>query len=342
MKANRPRLVTAVVLGVLGCLLLSAGNVAVWAWRTSTNTDTWTHATNPLFDDDQFVAGVSAFLTDRILQEVDIQALIDKYLPGSLTVVGPAAENLARQELDDLIRSTLEKSSIKELLRLGNAHGHRLTYEVMSDKNAYVRIDGDTVVVDLDTVLQSVADQLDKVGLDPYPNGVPNGTAEFEVTKSATLGNAKRSIDALKVLRWALPLAGLLLLVGSAFVAPRRLRALVPLGLGVAASSLLLLVGQASGRDVMFSGVTDPIEKVAGTKLWDAAAAGLVRQTLVLVVAGCVLAAIGFLFARRQSMSTPASGAVPVPEAGPVPDVTWASGTHESWPLEPPPAPPSS
>jgi hypothetical protein len=256
-----------VVLVVVACLSAAVANVAVWAWRTALDTDTYTATSAAILGDDDVLTAVTEYLVDEILELVDVEELTASVLPDELDFLSGTGEAAARRTLREVVGS-------------------------------------DVLVVDLDSAMQEVADQVDDWGITIWPGGVPEGTAELAVVEAGELGEAKRAVNTLDWMRWLLP--ALALVTGGAAVAvsPRRPRTLVMLGVGLAGAAVLVLVVEAVAEWSVLEGFTDPIDRLAGQSLWDIASQGLIGQTVLLVVVGVGLAVVGLVLGRFRSPSS--------------------------------------
>jgi hypothetical protein len=304
---NRARTWIATALVVVAAIVASAANVALWARDTALDTDTYLDTVVPLVSDEELTEAVAERLTDLLFDNVGAEALAAQFLPdgvdGLAGLVGPA-DDLLRPFVVEQVEAVLRSGRVADLWELVNREAHELFVDALTGRSEYLRVDGDRVVLDLSPAVEALGDQLAEWGLGFADRELPDGVSEITVFESPEIGDAVDAIDRLDRLATVLPLLAVVLVVAGVAIAPRRARALGWGGVALAASSVVLLVGQVVVGDWALGSITEPIAELAGRSLWSIAGGRLAARTAVLAALGAAVALVGFgaeVMVRRRA-----------------------------------------
>lgn len=288
------------VLVVIASLAGAATGVAWWARQTALDTDTYSAIADEALASVAVQEVISRHLVGAVLEVVSIEELAASALPGDqLDFLGGTAEGFARGWLEDLVADLLAQPGIRQALGFVNREAHEQIVPLLRDENQYIRIEGDSLVVDATPVADQVGSQLDAIGLGSALDRLTPDDLTFVVSDIAELAQAKRAVGTLDTLVVVLPLMAIAAAISAVVVARRRARAITLLGIGLATASFVTLLVEAVAQWSLLSAVTDPLAQLAGDSLWDIAASGLVRVMVLLIVLGGVAAGAGALLERK-------------------------------------------
>lgn len=120
------RSIAAVVALILGLGLLPLGTVTYWGNRTVTDSERYIETMGPLAYSEQIQDSLSVFITDKIEEQVDPEALVNQVFAGLIEeypslkalvpIVAGAIDSLIAQVVDRLVRS----EQFQELWNLAN------------------------------------------------------------------------------------------------------------------------------------------------------------------------------------------------------------------------------
>jgi hypothetical protein len=306
----------SVVLLALTCLSLLASTLAVWVDATLLDTDRFVALVQPLGQDSQVIESVSSYVADQLVVALAIPQRTAAVLPASgqflVGTLEQSVHDFVQTRTAALLSSDQPQTAWHGLVRSLHAElvaalrGHPSTLTIANG----------ALTVDLLPLIAAALRQLQQAdhGLVPSTLAVPALTGaqspqqerqvlaralgvplapNFGVVtllQSDGLTAAQRMVSVLDALRVILPIVTLALAVAAIWTAADRRRALLLLGIGVAASflaailSLQLLLGQFAA-----AAPASPAHEITGTLvglLW----ASLVAVLVALVIAGALVA----------------------------------------------------
>ncbi|MFD9127380.1 hypothetical protein ACFV0G_21895, partial [Kitasatospora sp. NPDC059571] len=263
---RRPlRTATAAVLIVLAALLTPLGVLASWVHTEIADTDRYVATVAPLADNPAVQSAVADRVTAEIVRQIPVDSLLNGLVPGGtpllgdlLKGLGPAltggVDALVRTGVEDFVRSDAFREVWTDLNR--DAHA-ALDKEVTGAGGGAVRIDGDTVVLDLAPVVARVKASLAASGF-AAAGAIPEIHTSYTLVRSAEVGRVRTG---LRLLSLAGPWVGVLaVLCGAAGVlaAVHRRRALVAPPQGATAGT------RGRGRGVSAVRARIPVRRAAG------------------------------------------------------------------------------
>jgi hypothetical protein len=294
----------AVVLIVLGCVLAPISVVAVWGANQVTNTDRYVANISPLISE----PAVQNALTDRIStavnKQINVRHLTNQVAAqlshrgltrlGSLlsTFSGSIASGVA-----GVIHSTVAKiirsAQVRQLWIQGNRLIHQQLVLALSGKKSAITVSNGQVVVGLGPIVNQVKHKLAARGL-TIVNKLPPINPTFPLFSAKYLVKAQTLYRALTALKWILPFLTLACLAAGVYVARRHRRALVGVGLGLAASMIVLGVALAIVRTLYLNKLPVNVNAAAAAVAFDTLVRFIREGLRVLLALGLVVALAGF------------------------------------------------
>jgi hypothetical protein len=286
---------------LIAAVLLALGNVA--SWSSEVARDPVTYADAEVLDLQDGLDGlVRARMTAALLEWIDLEQLVDDALPGPLGLIGGPTEDLARAALDDSVEAVLGQEPFASTLeRLESSADRELVNLLLADSD-WFRLDGTTLLLDLDPLVAQAAQRFDELVPDLLAEAVPGLTAAALLPDDIEDGGVELAVGELPVLhegrseladldRAARPLviaAAAFAILGLSISAARR-RGLVIAGLALAGAALAVgLATWSSGAPPAPS--TDALREIAGQSFTDADGGALLARSAALFVGGLLLA----------------------------------------------------
>jgi hypothetical protein len=305
----------------VGATLLALGNAAVWVAETAEDRETYAEASLLDLEDGGLAGLIRARLTSTLMDWAAIPERVDAALPGPLSLVGGPAEDLTRRVVDEAIAGTLALPEIDALIERIEATADDELLNLLFAESEWLRLDGDTVVLDLDPLVLEASYRIDELIPDWASDAVPALRAETLVPDQIDGGGLELALGEVPVLLQArdtlgtvgdlaqrYAVVGAVLVVAGVLLARRRGRVLVGLGLALAASAAV--VGTGLPIDAVFGDDIAILEEVAGSSFVSIDGEELMARSLPLVAAGLALAtaaalAVGLAGRRDDRPDTP-------------------------------------
>ncbi|MEU7580862.1 hypothetical protein AB0B50_25025 [Streptomyces sp. NPDC041068] len=271
----------AAVLIALVAVLAVTSVVGVWGSRTTLNTDRWIATVGPLPEDPEVNAAVSAYLTNEIFDQLDVEQRLSEALPPRASFLAAPVTGAVHDYVRDSISKLIATDQFQELWRATNEFAHARIVAVLEKSNKNVRVEGDTVTLNLlpmvNNLLRSLEDQLPtlfgkKLDLPPLSSGeippglhervekalnvdLPEDFAQIRLYDRHELGQLQEAVLVFKRAVVGL-LIGVPVLLGLAlWVSPNRRRTLLQLGLWLVVTVTVLSSVLRAVRDQLLDQV---------------------------------------------------------------------------------------
>ena len=295
------RSIAAVLALILGLGLLPLGTVTYWGHRTVTDTERYLETMQPLAYDEDVQDSLSIFLTEKIEEQVDPEALVNQLFAGLIEqypalkalvpVVSGAIDSLIAQVVDRLVRS----DQFKQLWDLANTAAQKGLMAILEGRDdGPVSLQGDAVVLDISSIIDQVKQGLVDRGFAAAANiNVPEADRQIVLLEAPQLAQIRTIYSLTSPIAVALFFFAILLLVLAVFLARRRPRMVAWAGGGAAAGGLLLIVGLGIGETVFVNTLDGtPFEKASQT-FYDQLLKFLYNGAYAIVVLGIIVLAVG-------------------------------------------------
>ena len=295
------RSIAAVLALILGLGLLPLGTITYWGHRTVTDTERYLETMQPLAYDEDVQDSLSVFLTEKIEEQVDPEALVNQLFAGLIEqypalkalvpVISGAMDSLIAQVVDRLVRS----DQFKQLWDVANAAAQRGLMAILEGRDdGPVSLQGDAVVLDISSIIDQVKQGLVDRGFAAAANiNVPEADRQIVLLEAPQLAQIRTIYSLTSPIAVALFFFAILLLVLAVFLARRRPRMVAWAGGGAAAGGLLLIVGLGIGETVFVNTLDGtPFEKASQT-FYDQLLKFLYNGAYAIVVLGIIVLAVG-------------------------------------------------
>ena len=283
---------------MLGCGLVALSLVAIWLRVTLLDTDRYVNTVAPIAAEPAVQDAVAAKLETAIYSRVDFAGLAREVLPDRADLLAPAIERGVQGVISDRIAEFTRSERFQELWIEANRRAHTRVVELLTGgQSGRLRLDDDTVYLDLSAAVDRVRTRLQERGLTRIANAIPPTVdGQVELFQSSGLVQAQRAVRWLKALAILLPLLALLCLAGSIWLARRRRRAVVRVAIGVIVAMLFLVAVLAVGRSAYLDALGQgALPRDAASNIFDTLVALLRQGGRIIVVAAVIVALITFV-----------------------------------------------
>ncbi len=295
------RSIAAVLALILGLGLLPLGTVTYWGHRTVTDTERYLETMQPLAYDEDVQNSLSVFITDKIEEQIDPEALVNQVFAGLIEeypslkalvpIVAGAIDSLIAQVVDRLVRS----DQFKQLWDLANTAAQKSLMAILEGRDdGPVSLQGDEVVLDISVLVDQVKQGLVDQGFSAAANtNVPQADRQIVRLEAPQLAQIRTIYSFTSPVAAGLIYIAILLLVLAVVLARRRPRMTAWAGGGAAVGGGLLVVGLGIGESIFVNTLEGtPFEKASQT-FYDQLLKFLYNGAYSLIVLGIIVFAVG-------------------------------------------------
>jgi hypothetical protein len=305
---QRWRTIVATLCIVVACALAPLSAVAVWTRNQVTDTDRYVATVSPLARDPAIQAAIADQITAQVFTYIDIQgltrqavdALADRGLRPELATqleafAVPVANGVRSFTRDQVGRIVASDAFADAWVQANRAAHAELVRALTGEGGGAVRIENDTVSLNLATFVQTVKAQLVASGF-TLAARIPEVNTSFVLFQSADVTRVRSGFNLLNTLGVWLPVITLILLVIGVYVARDHRRAVVGAALGIAGAMVVLALGLAVFRAIYLDAVpASVLPHDAAAVLYDTIVRFLRLGLRTILVLALVVAAGAFL-----------------------------------------------
>jgi hypothetical protein len=290
------RNVIATILIVLGCVLAGPAVAAHALERQLAHEDEYLEAVGPVADDAVVRQEIATRVTDAISRKLGQLGPGERELPESL-----------RKPVSTAVTKAVDSEAFRNAWSTVNRLAHpRVLAMLREETGGSLRIEDDTVVLDLGVVLDEIKRWLSEEGV-PLVDRIGEIEVSMELFSRPSVRRAIPAFNTLENFSVVFPIAAIGLLVAGVAIGTRRARMLLIAGTGLVVAMLLLLLYRSLAMDQLRSRSKSP--ELAGA-FYDALTDYLLVLLWVVFAAGAVVALAGLIGTlRRRQASEPAPSA---------------------------------
>jgi hypothetical protein len=291
----RARRALPMTLVILATVIAFFSVFAVWAKRQLLETDTWTHTSSQLLENEDIRNAVADFLVTQLYANVNVENELAKALPPRLQpLAGPASGGLRELALN-ITQRALAQPKVQALWEDANRTAHQEFLDVVDNKNEAVSTTGGNVVLDLGAILNQVANQVGVGG--NLASKLPPDAAQLTIMKSDQLEAVQTGVRILRTLAWLLAALAIVLYAMAIYLAgARRRETLRAVGIAFIAVGVAVLFAHGlAGNYVVGALTTTAASEPAADATWSIATSQLVEIAQGLVLYGVVIVLAAWL-----------------------------------------------
>ncbi|MFJ3612552.1 MULTISPECIES: hypothetical protein [Streptomyces] len=290
------------LLVVIGCVLVPLGLVAAWTADLLGDTDRYVQTVSPLASDPDIQAAVANRVTGAVMEHIDLPTLLEGVAPDqrplaekALGKLGDSLESAVSSFVHDRAQDVVASPAFETIWTDANRAIHTsLDRALTGDQDGAVKIETDTVTIDLAPVIERVKERLVDSGL-TVAGKIPEIHTDFTVLRSDDIGKAKTGFALLQTMGVWLPVIAVLLVAGGVLLAVRRRRALVAAALGFAFAAVVLGIALTVFRTVYLNALPSSVSPAAAGTVYDTLIRFLRTSVRVCAVLGVLVALVAWL-----------------------------------------------
>jgi hypothetical protein len=286
------RSTAVVVLMALGFLLTPISIAAIWTRNEVFDTSTYVETVTPLAEDPAVIDAVAAQVTTALFAQIDVEQLLQQELPPRLAfAAGPIADQV-RSQTNGLVVKALETPQFQAVWVKVNQTAHEALVKFLTaDAPSALSVQDGQLVLDLGPIVEQVKTQLVAQGVSLASN-IPDVSTSIvlPVANVDAIVKARNAASALRTLSYVLPLLGLLCFGLAVFLARDRRRAVIWVGLLLAAGALVSGIAVSLERSAYLSVAKLPQD--AAASVFDTLIRFMRNANRVVFFVGLLLAAV--------------------------------------------------
>lgn len=298
-KTRGWRMYLALVVVVLFGIALIPANQAAWLATTTLNTDNFVSTFGPLPSDEAVARALGTGIAAQVAEEAALDEVLASRLPSELQFIAApvagAVETLIAEAATRIISSDQFDAIWNGALR--TAHSAAITVIEKSRSGTVSAQDGQ-VILDLSELVRQVDERLQERGIDVInPEEID---ATIVLYESEELGLVQSIINIVYSIRWAAPIAVLILLAGAVLIASDRRKVTIWLGIATIVAMVLTLIEIRLLRNSVLGEIADPVYQEGAAAAWNIVVDRLLAQTWGLLLLGLVAALVAWFFGPSE------------------------------------------
>jgi hypothetical protein len=305
----------ATILIVLGCVLAPIAVVGVWAGNQITDTGRYVATVEPLINDPAIQNVLTDRITNEIISQLNVTGTVDQAaaqlqsrgltrISTLLTTFGPQITSAVTGFIHSTVHTVISSQAMANAWVQVNTIAHQSVVKLLSGQgNGALTSANGQITLNLGPLIAVVKQALVARGFS-LAGSIPNVNPTVALFQAKELGKAQAGYRLVSDLKIVLPILALVLLAAGVFTARGRRRALIVVGLGVAASMVVLAIALLIARTIYLNSVPSSVLPT------DAAAAAYDALVHFLRVGLRVVLAVGLVIAIGAFITGPSRAAV--------------------------------
>ncbi len=307
---------------ILASISVVLSGVTVWAHQVLLNSDRYAALVADVSDDPAVVAAVSAKVATGVVTAVDVQGRLEQVLPGPAAIIAAPIADQIEQKLEEVVGNVLVSEQFQTVWVDANRALHEKVVAFLRGDTTVLQTRDGVVYLDVYPLIDAVLRQLQQIGIIPAESELPDPTqfalgtagrallertlgvtlpddfAAIPLFEAAGLQKAQGIVQAFDAITIGSVILTILLMLGAIFLARRRRRMVMAVGLGAVAGLMLLGIGIRLAKEAVVSGFADPQGAAAVAAIFTAAITDL-RGTLIWVaVVGIIVVVVAYVIGR--------------------------------------------
>ncbi|MFJ4536833.1 hypothetical protein ACIP39_12835 [Streptomyces tibetensis] len=309
VRHRRARRAGSSVLLLLALLLAPLAVVAAWVHDTVSATDRYVATVAPLASAPSVQNVVINRLTDRVVDNVDVQAVTDslvrtlqdagappRVVDGAASLEEPL-RNAVRTVVDRTVTGVITSDVFQQVWEGASRRSHAAEVNMLTgDREGALGAVNGTVQLDVGEVVDQVRERLVDAGFDKAA-AIPDSDRTITLFETEQLGKAQDAMRLLDVLGTWLPVLTVVVAALAVWTAPAHRVMLMITATGVGVMMVGLLVALAVVRRVYLDSVPPAVlPGDAAAAIYDTFIRFLRDSTLTLLVVSVITALVAYLY----------------------------------------------
>src|SRR6266487_4613610 len=292
-RLPRWRRALVATLVIVSVVLVPLAGVSVWVRNLVLDTNHYVDTVAPLAKNKDITDVVAKRATDRLFQEVDVEARAKDALPERAQFLAGPISSGVQTFVHDAAERALATEQFATVWRNANRRAHALVVKALTDEGKNVFIKNDKVVLDLSAEIDEVVKRLDERGVTVFDGlSKKQKNLQVELFDASQLEKARSAVHLLDRVRIVLVVLVFVLLRAALALSGNRRRTSMRWGLGLVAAMAVTAALLALGRSAF---VNVAQNRDAAAAVFDILTSLLRNGIRTIAVLGLVVALAAFL-----------------------------------------------
>lgn len=287
-RQHRGRRWAVALLIVLGCILLAAANLTFWLRGTVLSTNGWVAAIGPLSRNETIANAMSLYVVGEVFDTVDVASLVAEALPEKVAILSGPLTGVLQDLAQDAVTTAIQSDPFNAVWVAVNRTAHATAMEILRGNGSLLYLREGRLTVDLSDILDYIQGAF---GLEALGLFAGEDWGKFVLLESQQVASVQQVLGLIGGVGLVVPLLALAVLVVAWVISLWRRRTLLWIGIGVAITMALSLIGFAVAQPLVLISIADPLVRLLAGEIWDVILRGLYIQTIVILVVGLLLVA---------------------------------------------------
>jgi hypothetical protein len=327
--ARRPSRLRGLLVGLLvllSCLAVVVTGVAWWAHYTVMDTDGYMKIVGPIGKDPEAIQNLSTYISSQVVKTTDLQTRISDALPAQVQILSGPLTAYVEDFITKGARRVLSTPRAYDLWIRINEVGHDKVVALLRGESTGAYIQGSDVRLNLLPLISQALVWLDGrlpgalssrfnppvISPDTDPRQgiqevadwagkpLPSDFGQITLLQSDALGPAQTAVKWFDRLMWILPLITAALIALTVWLARRRGRAAIAIGIGAAVAIFITRVIVLRASEYLTEQVREGTGQHIVRQVVDASLGPLTTLTVWICVIGVVVALLVWALGRRD------------------------------------------
>jgi hypothetical protein len=293
------RIAVRVLIG-LGTLLTILAIFSIWAERQALDTTEWGNTSTKLLDDKDVQVALSAYLTNELFNNVDVQAQIAARLPPRTAALAGPITGALHQAATTAAEHALALPQVQEAWKAANIAAHHELLDVINDKGQFTSTGGGDVVLELKPLVTELTSQLG-ISAD-VADKLPPDVASLTILHSDSIQTAQTVAKLIKGLAVVLTILALACFALAIYLSDRRPGTIVWCGIAlIFAGIVVFALRHVAGKAVVDALVVNDSATAAGNSVWSIGTSLMTSIATTVIAYGVLFVIAGWLASATAS-----------------------------------------
>jgi hypothetical protein len=320
--SSRRRRILVGFLFLLSCLFVVGTSVVVWTHQVALNTDRYVSVVGAVSSDPAVIDTLSNRVATQVVTALDVQGKIQKILPGGAEVLAVPLTDRIRQTVAEKLAVGLATDQFQNAWLEANRLLHTTILKILRGNPDSVSIQNGMVTLDLYALVGNALTTLQSSGIIPASVTLPDlnnvqvpeqarqkveqalgitlpaDFGQIPIVKASGLETARQAVQLFDILTILFIILTLVLIGLTIWLARRRLRMVIYLGVGVVVSLVIARFVIGGIEDAIVSSIAAEGLGTTVRAVLDHVLGNYFALGRVLVVIGIVAAVVAYLAGR--------------------------------------------
>jgi len=331
--SSRRRRILVGFLFLLSCLFVVATSVVVWTHQVALNTDRYVSVVGAVSSDPAVIDTLSNRVATQVVTALDVQGKVEKILPGGAEILAAPLTDRIRQTVAEKLAVGLATDQFQSAWLEANRLLHTTILKILRGNPEAVSLQDGMVTLDLYALVGNALATLQTSGIIPASVTLPDlnnvqvpeqarqkveqalgitlpaDFGQIPIVKASGLETARQAVQLFDIITIGLIVLTLILIGLTIWLARRRLRMVIYLGVGIVISLVIARFFIGGIEDAIVSSISGEGLATTVRAVLDHVLGNYFALGRILVVIGIIAAVVAYLAGRPAWLVKATAGA---------------------------------